>query len=62
MVGGSVMTAAKAWDYALGLIKVDGLEPTKEFKEYIELEKNGCATKEDLRKFLEKKYKVKVPR
>lgn len=27
------------WDYAIGLIKVDGLEPTPEFKEYIEKEK-----------------------
>ena len=33
------MTSAQAWDYAIGMIKVDGLEPTKEFKEYIEKEK-----------------------
>ena len=29
------MTNSQAWDYAIGMIKVDGLEPTKEFKEYI---------------------------
>ena len=29
------MTNTEAWDYAIGMIKVDGLEPTKEFKEYI---------------------------
>lgn len=38
------MTKTEAWDYAIGLIKVDGLEPTPEFKEYIEKEKNGTAT------------------
>ena len=33
------MTNSEAWDYAIGMIKVDGLESTKEFKEYIEKEK-----------------------
>lgn len=38
------MTAKAAWDYAIGMIKVDGLEPTEDFKKYIELGKNGhCA-------------------
>lgn len=53
------MTAKAAWDYAIGMIKVDGLEPTEDFKKYIELEKNGQATTEDLKKYLDKKYKVK---
>ena len=35
------MTNADAWDYAIGIIKVDGLEPTEELKEYIEKEKRG---------------------
>ena len=30
------MTNSQAWNYAIGMIKVDGLEPTKDFKEYIE--------------------------
>ena len=38
------MTNTQAWDYAIGMIKVDGLEPTKEFKEYIEKEKKGEIT------------------
>ena len=54
------MTAAKAWDYAIGLIKVDGLEPTEDFKRYIELEKEGKATTADLKKYLDKKYKEKA--
>ena len=44
---------------AKGMIKVDGLEPTKEFKEYIEKEKSGEITMEDAKKFLDKKYKMK---
>ena len=31
------MTNSEAWDYAIGMIKVDGLEPTKDFMEYISL-------------------------
>jgi len=54
-----VMTNAEAWDYAIGMIKVDGLEPTKDFKEYIEKEKRGEVTMEDAKRFLDKKYKMK---
>ena len=53
------MTNAQAWDYAVGMIKVDGLEPTKEFKEYIEKEKRGEVTMDDIKQYLDKKYKVK---
>ena len=53
------MTSAQAWDYAIGMIKVDGLEPTDDFKEYIEKEKRGEITMEDAKKYLDKKYKMK---
>ena len=53
------MTDIQAWNYAIGMIKVDGLEPTKEFKQYIEKEKRGEVTMEDVKRFLDKKYKVK---
>lgn len=53
------MTDIQAWNYAVGMIKVDGLEPTKEFKQYIEKEKRGEVTMEDVKRFLDKKYKVK---
>lgn len=59
MIGGIIMTAEAAWDYAIGMIKVDGLEPTEDFKKYIELEKAGKVTTEDLKKYLDKKYKAK---
>lgn len=54
-----MMTNKEAWDYAIGMIKVDGLEPTEDFKKYIEKEKNGEVTMEDVKKFLDKKYKMK---
>lgn len=53
------MTNAQAWDYALGMIKVDGLEPTAEFKEYVEREKRGEATMADIKHYLDMKYKIK---
>ena len=56
---GKDMTDTQAWNYAIGMIKVDGLEPTEEFKQYIEKEKRGEVTMEDVKRFLDKKYKVK---
>ena len=53
------MTNAEAWDYAIGMIKIDGLEPTDEFKQFIEKEKRGEVTMDDLKRFLDKKYKIK---
>ena len=53
------MTNSQAWDYAVGMIKVDGLEPTPEFKEYIKKEKRGELTMADIKQYLDKKYKVK---
>ena len=53
------MNKAKAWDYALGIIKVDGLEPSKEFLELVEKEKRGEITDQDILKHLDQKYKMK---
>ena len=53
------MTSKEAWDYAIGLIKVDGLEPTEDFKQYIKLEQEGKLTTKDLKEYLDKKYKLK---
>lgn len=53
------MTNIQAWNYAIGMIKVDGLEPTEEFKEYIEKEKRGEVTMADIKQYLDKRYKVK---
>lgn len=51
------MTKSEAWDYAIGTLKVDGLTPTKDFQEYIE-KKWGEVTVDDIKKFLDKKYKI----
>ena len=52
------MTKSEAWDYAIGMLKVDGLTPTKDFQEYIEKEKRDEITVDDLKKFLDKTYKM----
>lgn len=53
------MDNKKAWDYALGIIKVDGLTPSKEYLELVEKEKRGEITTEEIRKILDKKYRMK---
>ena len=52
----------KAWDYALGIIKVDGLEPSPEFLKLVEKEKRGEITTDDIIKTLNEKYKMKEER
>ena len=52
-----IMTKSEAWDYAIGMLKVDGLTPTKDFQEYIEKEKRGEVTVDDIKKFLDIKYR-----
>ena len=54
-----LVSTDKKWDYALGMIKVDGLEPSPEFKKLIEKESRGEMATEDMRKVLDKKYKMK---
>lgn len=46
----------KAWEEAFGLIKVDGLEPTPEFKTMVEKEIRGEITDEDLLTYIKKTY------
>jgi len=53
------VTNAQAWDYAIGMIKVDGLEPTDDFKKYVEKEKKGEISMDDVKRYLDNKYKVK---
>ena len=48
-----------AWDYALGLIKIDGLTPTPEFLAMVEKEIQGKMTLSEIESFLNKKYKMK---
>lgn len=49
----------KAWDYAIGIVQVDGIKPSKEFLELVEKEKRGEMTGDDIRRALYKKYTMK---
>lgn len=50
------MEKSKAWDFALGIIKVDNLKVSEEFLELVEKEKKGEITDENIKDFLDKKY------
>lgn len=51
-----VISNETAWNYALGLIKVDGLTPSGELLEMIEMEKRGEITTDEMIKRLHEKY------
>ena len=55
----SNVSKEEAWNYALGMIKIDGLEPSEEFKQYVAQEKANQITTKDIKKLLDKKYKMK---
>lgn len=51
------MTKEQAWDYAIGMLQVDGLKPSEDMLEMIEKEKRGEITTEEIRTSLIMKYK-----
>jgi hypothetical protein len=53
------MDKQTAWDYALGLIQIDGLKPTPEFLELVEKEIRGEITLKEIEEELNKHYKMK---
>lgn len=48
----------KAWDFAIGIVQLDGLKPSDGFLELVEREKRGEITGEDIREILYEKYKA----
>ena len=54
------MTKKQAWDYAIGIIKVDGLKPTNDFMKMVDKEIKGELTTLDIEKALNKKYRMKT--
>lgn len=54
-----LVRADKKWDYGIGMIKVDGLEPTTDMKRLIEKEEKGEISMEEVKKALDRKYKMK---
>ena len=53
------MEKSQAWDFALGIIKVDNLKVSEEFLELVEKEKKKEITDQDIKDFLDKKYRLK---
>ena len=53
------MNKKKAWSYAFGLIKVDGLKPSNDFVKMANKEIRGELTLADIEKSLNAKYKMK---
>ena len=45
--------------YLVGEIRIEGIEPTEAFKDYVKKERNGALTQEVIKKLFNKKYKVK---
>jgi hypothetical protein len=54
------MANGEAWDYAIGVVQVDGIRPSDDFLELVEKEKRGEMTGEDIRRVLMRKYTVKA--
>lgn len=52
----TAMTKSEAWDYAIGMMQVDGAKPSEEFLELVEKEINGEITTDEMRKYFLKKY------
>lgn len=53
------MNNKKAWDFAIGVVQIDGRKPSDDFLEMVEKEKRGEMTGDDIRKALVEKYKNK---
>lgn len=53
------MTNEKAWNFAIGIVQMDGTKPSDGFFELVEKEKRGEITGDDIRRVLYNKYKVK---
>ena len=54
------MNKSDAWNYAVGMIKIDNLEPTPEMKKLIEMEKRGEISKDEIYEKLNKHYRMKT--
>jgi len=57
-VNKNTTTNEKAWNYAIGIVQVEGIKPANDFLELAEKEKRGELTSDDIRRVLVKKYTV----
>ena len=46
----------ESWNYAIGIVQVDGIKPSDDFLKLVEKEKLGEISNEDIRRILVKKY------
>ena len=53
------LTNEQAWDFAIGIVQIDGVKPSDEFMKLVEREKRGEITGEDIRRILKEKYQQK---
>ena len=53
------MTNEQAWNYAIGIVQIDGNEPSDDLLELIEKEKRGEINGDDIRRILHEKYTAK---
>ena len=51
------MTNEQAWNFAIGIVQIDGIKPSEEFLE-LERQKRGEITNEDIRTELFRKYAI----
>lgn len=49
----------KTYDASIGSIRIEEIESTEDYKKYVELERLGLATEEDVKLYLHKAYRVK---
>ena len=53
------MTNEQAWNYAIGIVQLDGRKVSDEFLELVDREKRGEITGDDIRRILFEKYTEK---
>ena len=46
----------EAWDFAIGMMQVDGVEPSQEYLDLVEKEINGEITLEEMKLIILKKH------
>lgn len=53
------MTNEQAWDFAIGIVQIDGISPSDDFLQLVEREKKGEITGDDIRRILYEKYTLR---
>ena len=51
------MKNGEAWTFAIGMVRMAGLEPSEEMLGLIEQEKRGEINMNEMKEFLDRKYK-----